>query len=325
MMLRTLLCGLALALSSTFALAHEVRPAYLEIVESSAGEFAVMWKVPAMQEGILAVTPDVGAGCSQVGERRAQPAPGALITRWHVHCPTGMGDAIQIVGLDRTLTSAFVRVRWLDGREIETIVTGARPVVSLGSTTPAAAAYLRLGIEHIIGGIDHLAFIVGLVLIVTGWRRLVLTLTAFTVAHSLTLGAAALGMVGLPQRPVEVLIAFSIAVVAREAYFVARGTGGFTARAPWIVAFGFGLLHGFGFAGALGEIGLPRDAKILALVLFNVGVEIGQILVVLLLVPLLAAIRRYLQTQHSWIEAGTSVALGGVAVYWVCERLFLPA
>ncbi|MGH8189175.1 MAG: HupE/UreJ family protein, partial [Steroidobacteraceae bacterium] len=304
---------------------HEVRPAYLEVVESSAGEFAVTWKVPAMQEGVLAVTPDIGSGCSQIGERRAQPAPGALVTRWQLRCAEGLGDTIQIVALDRTLTSTFVRVRWLDGRELQTIVTGARPLVSLEDDTPAAAAYLRLGIEHIIGGIDHLAFIVGLVLIVTGWRRLVLTLTAFTLAHSLTLGAAALGFVGLPQRPVEVLIAFSIAVVAREAYFVARGTGGFTARAPWIVAFGFGLLHGFGFAGALGEIGLPQDAKILALVLFNVGVEVGQILAVLVLVPLLAAVRRYLQTQRSWIEAGASVALGGVAVYWVCERMLLPA
>jgi hypothetical protein len=324
MMLRSLLCGLVLALCVTCAFAHEVRPAYLEIVESSAGEFAVTWKVPAMQEGVLAVTPDVGAGCSQIGERRAQPAPGALVTRWQLRCAEGLGDTIEIVALDRTLTSAFVRVRWLDGRELQTIVTGARPIVSLAGHTPAAAAYLRLGIEHIIGGIDHLAFIVGLVLIVTGWRRLVLTLTAFTLAHSLTLGAAALGIVGLPQRPVEVLIAFSIAVVAREAYFVARGSGGLTARAPWIVAFGFGLLHGFGFAGALGEIGLPHDAKILALVLFNVGVEVGQILAVLVLVPLLAAVRRYLQTQRSWIEAGASIALGGIAVYWVCERLLLP-
>jgi HupE / UreJ protein len=325
MMLRALLCGLALAFSFTCTLAHEVRPAYLEVVESSPGEFAVTWKVPAIQDGILAVTPDVGSGCAQIGERRTQPAPGALITRWQVRCQAELGEGIEIVGLDRTLTSAFVRVRWLDGRELETIANGARPVVSLASNTPAAAAYLRLGIEHIIGGIDHLAFIVGLVLIVAGWRRLILTLTAFTVAHSLTLGAAALGMVGLPQRPVEVLIAFSIAVVAREAFFVARGTGGFTARAPWIVAFGFGLLHGFGFAGALGEIGLPHDAKILALVLFNVGVEVGQILAVLVLVPLLALVRRYLQTQRSWIEASASVALGAIAVYWVCERLFLPA
>ncbi len=307
--------------------AHEVRPALLELVEQAAGEFSVLWKVPTVERGVLDVRPVLPADCVVLDPNAQTVLAGALLTRSRIRCPHGLGAALRIDGLERTLTSAFVRVVFADGRRVEAVATGARAEVVLrADAAPAVSSYLMLGVEHILLGIDHLGFVAGLVLVVHGLRRLVLTLTAFTLAHSTTLAAAALGYLGLPARPVEVLIAFSIAVVAREAWCQVRDHAGgrppsFTARAPWIVAFGFGLLHGFGFAGALAGIGLPADARVWALVLFNLGVVAGLLLVIALLVPLLGWLRRRLPQWRVRIEATASGALGSVAMYWLLQRL----
>lgn len=317
--MRILLAILLLALFAQPASAHEIRPAYLEITETAPQTFDIVWKTPAVQGGALAVSPELAPTCRDLAERRQELADGALVTRWRVHCPEGLGEAVRLAGLERTLTSAFVRVSWRDGRTAEGLVDGDDPSFAF-ARPPAVFAYLALGVEHILAGLDHLGFVAGLLLIVAGFRRLLLTLTAFTLAHSLTLSAAALGVVGLPQRPVETVIAFSIAVVAREAYLAAEGRTSLAARAPWMVAFGFGLLHGFGFASALADIGLPQDAKLGALLLFNGGVEIGQIAVVLILAPALHLLRTHAPAASAPVARCASIALGAVAAYWVLER-----
>jgi HupE/UreJ protein len=315
---------LTLSVLGTPALAHEIRPAYLSLTESRPSEFEVLWKVPALLGGVLAVDPALPVSCIATTPQYPEDAGGALIARWRIRCPRGLGDSIAVSGLDRTLTSAFVHVQWRDGRVVEGIVTGAEPSLSISrQAPPAVLAYVGLGVWHILGGLDHVGFVAGLMLIVVGWRRLLATLSAFTIAHSLTLGASALGLVSLPQRAVEVVIAFSIAVAAREAWFAMQGRGGLAGRAPWIIAFGFGLLHGFGFASALSQIGLPQNAKLEALVLFNVGVEVGQVLVVSVLAPVLFVVRTYSPEYRVRFGQTVSIILGVASFYWLCERLFL--
>jgi hydrogenase/urease accessory protein HupE len=184
-----------------------------------------------------------------------------------------------------------------------------------------ARTYLALGVEHILTGFDHLLFVLALLLIVKSARRIVATVTAFTVAHSLTLAAATLGFVHLPQPPVEAAIALSIAFVAAEIVHGLDGRPGLTARAPWLVAFAFGLLHGLGFAGALAEIGLPQSAIPLALLCFNLGVELGQLAFVVALLACLALARR---ARIPWPRAARPLpayAIGALAMFWVIERV----
>jgi hypothetical protein len=227
-------------------------------------------------------------------------------------------------GLEQTLTSAFVRVEWRNGRTVEGLVTAAHPLLALtDQAPPAVIRYLSLGVEHILGGIDHLSFVACLVLVIGNLRLLLLTLTSFTLAHSLTLAASALDIVRLPQRPVEAVIALSIALVAREAVLGANNRAGFASRSPWVLAFGFGLLHGFGFAGALAEIGLPDAAQLQALLMLNVGVELGQIGLVIALFPLLLLIRSRTPQYAPKLVGGVGAMLGIVSMFWLTERLFL--
>jgi hydrogenase/urease accessory protein HupE len=184
-----------------------------------------------------------------------------------------------------------------------------------------ARTYLTLGVEHILAGVDHLLFVLALVLIVSNRRRLLVTITAFTVAHSLTLAAATLGVVRVPQAPVEAVIALSIVFVAAEIIHGIQGQPGLTARAPWVVAFVFGLLHGLGFAGALAEVGLPSRAIPLALLFFNVGVELGQIIFVAAVWAILALVARASVPRHAWVRALPPYAIGAVAMFWVFERV----
>jgi hydrogenase/urease accessory protein HupE len=192
-----------------------------------------------------------------------------------------------------------------------------------------AAAYFWLGVNHILLGVDHLLFVLALIILVRGWRRICFTITAFTIAHSITLAAATLGFVHVPGPPVEAAIALSIALVAAEIINSARGRGSLTARLPWIVAFAFGLLHGFGFAGALSEVGLPNHAIPIALLFFNIGVEVGQLLFVagvLVLFALLhristALVRLEESRLQQWMQLGGAYCIGGVASFWLIERV----
>ena len=188
-----------------------------------------------------------------------------------------------------------------------------------------AATYLRLGVEHILFGIDHLLFVLALLILVQGGRRLLVTVTAFTLAHSLTLADATLGLVRMPQRPVEAVIALSIMFVATEIVRGREGRPGLRAERPWMVAFTFGLLHGFGFAGALREVGLPQQAIPVALLFFNVGVELGQLMFIASVLAVAAVARRIAQRvalpRPAWAWRVPAYAIGTVTAYWTIERV----
>ncbi len=185
--------------------------------------------------------------------------------------------------------------------------------------------YLLLGIEHILSGIDHLVFVLALLLLVKGARRLIFTVTAFTLAHSLTLAGATLGYVRMPGPPIEATIALSIMFVASEIMHSRRGNPGLTERYPWVVAFTFGLLHGFGFAGALAQIGLPQTSIPIALLFFNVGVEVGQLLFIASVFAAIALARQITRRidlpRPAWAWAVPPYAIGGIAAYWVIQRI----
>ena len=271
-------------------LAHEVRPAYLELRQTGPETYDGLWKVPGQGDLRLGIYVELPAACTNVTEPRGSMLNNAYSERWTVKCPGGLnGGTIHIAGLSATLTDALVRLQHLDGRTQVTRLTPSASsfvVESAPRTMQVGRTYLRLGIEHILGGVDHLLFVLALVILVKGTRRLIATVTAFTLAHSLTLAGATLGFVHVPGPPVEAAIALSIVFVAAEIIRSRQGNTGLTERFPWVVAFTFGLLHGFGFASALNEVGLPQSAIPVALLFFNVGVEIGQLFFVFLMLAM---------------------------------------
>jgi hydrogenase/urease accessory protein HupE len=319
--LLALLLGLAPA-----AQAHEVRPAYLELRETSPDRYDVLWKVPALGDDLrLSLAVRFPAGTRTVTEPRGLFRGGAHVERWQVERPGGLGgQRIEVEGLSSTHIDTLVRMTADDGSTQTARATPDSPSVTLVAAPSAwnvAGSYLVLGGEHILGGIDHLLFVIALLLIVRVRRQILLTISAFTVAHSITLGAATLGWVHVPAPPVEAMIALSIVFVAAEIVHVLRGNAGLTARAPWVVAFSFGLLHGFGFAGALAQVGLPEKAIPIALLTFNVGVEIGQLLVVAAALAVGAAVARMPLPQRQWLSYAAPYAIGTVAMFWVIERV----
>ena len=322
-----LLCLLALAAS---AWGHEVRPAYLELRETPQDSYQVLWKVPGlgdqMRLGIYVALP---RGCTNQSEPRGSFVNGAFVERWSVKCAGGLtGGTIVIEGLRATATDVLVRIERLDRSILLTRLTPSAPSFVVAASPDGLEvfrSYLSLGIEHILGGVDHLLFVLALLIVTRGPWRFVKTVTAFTVAHSVTLSLATLGMVHVPQRPVEAVIALSIVFVAAEIVRGRQGRPGLTENAPWVVAFTFGLLHGFGFAGALSAIGLPRSDIPLALFSFNVGVEIGQLFFIAAVFAIIAAIRkigRGLALQRpAWAWRVVPYAIGSVSVFWLIQRI----
>ena len=330
---RVLLALFAAALlGAAGAEAHESRPAYLEIRQTESLEagvaYDVLWKVPGKGDMRFSLDPRFPAGCAAATPVSRYPTGDAFVDRWTIRCPESLvGGTITIDGLEQTLTDVLVRVE-LAGAPAQTV--GVQPsapwftVSAEPAWTEVASTYLVLGFEHILGGIDHLLFVLALILIVRGWRKLALTVTAFTVAHSITLALATLGFVHVSSAPVEAVIALSILFLAVEIVRsrVDRGSGpGLTERYPWVVAFSFGLLHGFGFAGALAEVGLPESAIPLALLLFNVGVEAGQLLFVAAILLTLAALRRIELRRPVWSWQVPTYAIGSVAAFWTVQRV----
>jgi hydrogenase/urease accessory protein HupE len=305
--------------------AHEVRPGYLELTERSAGRFDVLWKVPTrggMRLGLDARLPET---CVAASPTASYLVPGAVIERWSVVCEAGLvGGSITIDRLEGTLTDVLVRIDFADAPAQTARLRPSAPsftVPAAPSGAEVAATYLALGVEHILGGIDHLLFVLALLLIVKGWRRLVGTVTAFTIAHSITLALATLGFVHVPPAPVEAVIALSILFLAVEIVHGRQGRPGLAERYPWVVAFTFGLLHGFGFAGALSEVGLPEAAIPLALLLFNVGVEVGQLLFIGLMLAVAWIGRRGAARWPAWIRQAPAYGIGAVAAYWTIQRV----
>ena len=306
--------------------AHEVRPAYLELKETSPGQFSVLWRTPVLAGMRLPIVLKLPDDVRNTKEPVVQELTDSLIERrWITAGPDGLaGRRIEFPGLQLTITDVLVRVEQLDGSQTTALVRPSQPWFTLTarqSGWAVAGVYAKLGIEHILLGIDHLLFVLALLLICKSTRQLIMTVTAFTVAHSITLAAATLGFVHVPGAPVEAVIALSIVFVAAEIIHARRGVEGITARAPWMVAFTFGLLHGFGFAAALNEVGLPSGNIPVALLFFNVGVELGQLLFIAVVLGFLTFARRIrIQLPH-WAELVPPYAIGGVAMFWVFQRV----
>jgi hydrogenase/urease accessory protein HupE len=318
--------ALLLAGQAFFACADVFRPAYLELRETGAGHYDVLWKVPAQGEGVrLAASVRFPEDTAALTEPSGVFREGAHIQRWSVRREGGLTD--QTIGVDGIFggtTDVIVRVERLDGTSQTERLTPERPtfvVTAPAGTGEVAWSYLRFGVEHILGGIDHLLFVLALLLIVRGHVRIIATITAFTLAHSLTLVAATLGVVHVPGPPVEASIALSIVFIASEVVHGLHGRPGLTARAPWLVAFTFGLLHGFGFAGALAEVGLPQQAIPVALLMFNVGVELGQLAFVAVMLAAIAALARLWINWPRWVHFVPAYAIGSVAMVWTIERI----
>jgi len=316
----------ALFAASLAAQADVFRPAYLELREAGDDRYDVTWKVPALgNDSRLATYVEFPASTRYVTDPRVVVVDSAWVESYRVERPGGLvGETVSISGNAVGVTDVIARVERLDGSSQVERLSLERPqfeVLPPAGKAEIAWAYFVMGVEHILAGIDHLLFVLALLLIVDGTRRLVMTITAFTVAHSITLVAATLGWLHVPGPPVEAIIALSIVFVASEVIQRLRGRDPLTARAPWIVAFSFGLLHGLGFAGALAEVGLPQVAIPVALLMFNVGVEVGQLVFVAAVVGAQALVARLVAVRGDWITAATAYGIGAVAAFWTIERV----
>lgn len=324
-MRRWLLAGWLLCLSA-LAVAHENLPASLLIDEQQPQLFSVTWRVPTVQGGAaLGIVPRFPLDCVPLAAPSEIFATSSRISHSQLRCSRGLRDGARIDfdGMPATMVNALVRVGYLDGRSVSQIASPQTPQVELNLASQGSvdvAGYFTLGVEHILGGVDHLLFVLCLILLVQGRWRLLQTITAFTLAHSITLVEATLGYVQVPAAPVEATIALSIVFLASE---LLRPTGrqGLAARLPWLVAFCFGLLHGLGFAGALSEVGLPAGDIPLALLLFNLGVEAGQLLFVAAVLVGLAVLRQWRGAWPQWLRQAPAYAVGSVAVFWLLQRM----
>jgi len=329
-MKRALLTLVLLVMLAPAAFAHEVRPAYLELRQTGPETYDALWKVPGQGEDLrFGLYVELPTGCANVAEPQGSMVNSAFAERWTVKCAGGLtGGTIQIAGLSTTTTDVLVRLERLDRTTQVTRLTPSAPtfvVKATPGTMEVARTYLVLGVEHILLGIDHLLFILALFILVKGTGRLIATVTAFTVAHSLTLAGATLGFVHVPGPPVEAGIALSIVFVAAEFVHSRQGKPSLTERFPWIVAFTFGLLHGFGFASALSEVGLPQTVIPVALLFFNVGVEIGQLCFIASIFAVIELARQVAQrigvTHPAWAWRVPAYAIGSVSAFWVIQRI----
>ncbi|MHA7777219.1 HupE/UreJ family protein [Roseibium sp. M-1] len=323
--LLALLASFVQPLVTQTARAHDVRPAYLQIEPLAADRYTLIWRTPVLSGAPLPVALDLPPQAIALSEARRQNMPGTTVERLAVEIPGGIdGERIGFIGLEGTITDVLVRIKQEDGSVSTTLVRPSRPWIDIQkkqNTLQVAGTFLIQGIEHILFGFDHLLFVAALMLIVRNWLVLVKTITAFTIAHSITLTCATLGWIALPSGPVEIMIAFSILLVAAEILAMERGRSSLTISSPWIVAFAFGLLHGFGFAGALQEIGLPQGDIPLALFFFNAGVEIGQLLFVGAILLVLAALKKVVRLPRRSISTA-AYAIGIIASFWTIERLY---
>ena len=319
------LLGLFLGTGGATAWAHPLDPALLEMWERGGGRVDVLWRLPALQPIGAALQPQLPPGCTEISSHSVSATTQSIIQRWRLDCgPQSLvGRRIGVLGLRERRTDALVRVHLADGRLLQTVLRGDAPEFTLPQRSgylDVMRSYLALGFDHILSGLDHLLFLLGLVLLVHGWRLLLETVTAFTLGHSVTLSLAALGIVHIPTRPVEALIAVTIFVVAVEVARDARGHTLGVGRVPWAMAFGFGLLHGLGFAGALAQVGLPDHEIPLALLSFNCGIELGQVVFIVLV---LAAREMLRKLPASWLSAGEMIpayAIGSLSAFWIFQR-----
>lgn len=322
-----LLAVVFLALAGSAARADYFRPAYLEMTERGGGLYDVRWKTPAQSETVvMSIRPVFPPGSRMTRPLASTYAAGAMVMSGQVVVPGGIeGKSVRLDGLAETGNQALVRVIGLDGGEELYRVAATDPEVTIPKepdSLSVSARYTLLGIEHIWFGFDHLLFVAALFMLVGNLRNLFWTITAFTLAHSITLALVTLDVISVPVPPVEAFIALSIVFVAVEVVRIGQGHESLASRKPWLVAFAFGLLHGLGFASALAEIGLPQNNVPLALLFFNVGVEIGQVAFVAALLGLSVAARRLVRPdQLSTARLVSCYAIGGLASYWLFDRI----
>lgn len=315
-------------LASCSAIAHDARPAYLEIRQASASRYDILWRIPVMAGMPLPVVLRLPEGARNVTDPAVHELADSRVERRVIEAPAGLaGQRIEFPGLQGTIADVLVRIHDADGNTTTTLVRGSQPWIDVaapaGGATAVFTAFVVHGIEHILLGYDHLLFVLALMLIVRNTRALVLTVTAFTLAHSITLALATLGLVHVPGPPVEAAIAFSIVLVAAEIVRLRGGQPSLTARYPWLIAFCFGLLHGFGFAGALSEIGLPSGDIPLALLAFNIGVELGQLAFIGTVLAVVMLVRK-LRIGRAVGQRALRFApycIGSLAAFWFVERV----
>lgn len=314
-----------LVLSATLwgdALAHESQPGLLELRQLGPERYEVIWRAPIYYGRPHPAELQLPRDWSTVGEPTVRQLPDSALHRRVVDVAGGSinGSLIRFPGLEATITDVFVRVSRLDGSEASLVVRPTQPYAELRGERPwyvASGEYLVLGFHHILMGIDHLLFVLGLLIIVEGRRMLVKTITAFTLAHSITLAAATLGYASVPGPPLNAAIALSILFLGPEIVRVWRGQ---TIRHPWVVAFGFGLLHGFGFASGLSTVGMPRAEIPLALLMFNIGVELGQLAFVILMLLARRSLRVLEFRWPRWMDLAPGYAIGSLGAYWTIQR-----
>jgi hydrogenase/urease accessory protein HupE len=312
-------------LAPLIAYAHEIRPGYLEITEQEKGTYKVLWKAPSRSGMVFEIEPVLPDECQDQVVASRHQLPGSLVKRQVVNCgPDGLaGKTISINGLSATITDVLVRVLHAKGQSQTVLLkphSSSFQVLGAQPWTQLAMSYLSLGIKHILMGVDHLLFVLGLLLIVYNRWMLIKTITSFTIAHSITLGIATLGYASAPVPPLNAAIALSILFLGPEIVRSWRGEISFTIRHPWVVAFAFGLLHGFGFASGLNTIGLPRAEIPVALLLFNVGVELGQIAFVVLILLLERSFRILEILWPRWVKMAPGYAVGSLGAYWFIQR-----
>lgn len=324
----TPLLALALLVFVGQTSADVFKPAYLQLTQVDQNTYDVMWKLPALDESTsLKLKPRFPEGTQILSQPQSAYAGGMSVQRWRISLPGGLnGKDVTIDGLAETRTDAIVRVERLDGSEqVGRLLPSAEAFTVMPSPGPleVAQTYTIIGVEHILLGFDHLLFVLALVMIVKSTRKLLITVTAFTIAHSITLSLATLGVIHVPGPPVEAIIALSIVFVATEIIHQRQGREGLASRKPWIVAFAFGLLHGLGFAGALAEVGLPENSIPLALLFFNIGVEIGQVLFIVAVLAMYRLAKKVIagRIDLARLQPIPVYFIGGIASYWVFERV----
>ena len=306
--------------------AHESRPAYLEVKETAPGQFSLLWRTPMLSGMRLPVMLQLPGDVKNLKEPTTEELADSVLTRYSIEAgPNGLaGERIEFPGLQGTITDVLVRVEMLDGRSWTTIVHPSQPWVEITAAQTrlqVMGSFIVQGIRHILFGADHMLFVLGLLLIVKDRWMLLKTITAFTVAHSITLAIATLGYAEAPVLPLNAAIALSILFLGPEIVRSWRGETSFTIRHPWVVAFVFGLLHGFGFASALTSAGLPKAELPLALLSFNVGVEIGQLSFVALILLLERSFRVLEVRWPRWAEAVPGYTVGSLGAFWTVQRL----
>lgn len=324
-MIRTVLLLLACLLATGTARADDLRPGFLELTQRDATHWQLVWKAPIVGGLATRSRPSLPGFCT-LSDGPPRLSGSSLVVSLEVTCERPLdGEQVGLAGMETGFTDALMRIAPL-GRPVQAErLTPDRPFVTVASEPDrwqVARTYLGLGVEHILEGYDHLLFVLSLVLLIRRWKQVAITVTAFTVAHSITLAVTTLGWVVVARRPLEICIALSIAFLAVE--IVKEPEDGdrprLAARMPWLVAFAFGLLHGFGFAAALAEIGMPEGELPTALLAFNLGVEAGQLLIVALALAILTVVDRFASRAGSTLRRIAAYLIGTTATFWMIQR-----